>query len=88
MITVDPICRITATAALQSDWIQMTDEEADTLYVCLERERGGDETSERECQGKSESCGGRHYCDWKAEGTRRPRRVSRILELLTIFDRI
>jgi serine/threonine protein kinase len=29
MLTVDPICRITATAALQSDWIQMDDDELD-----------------------------------------------------------
>jgi serine/threonine protein kinase len=29
MLTVDPICRITATAALHSDWIQMTNEELD-----------------------------------------------------------
>lgn len=29
MLTVDPVCRITATAALQSEWIKMTQEELD-----------------------------------------------------------
>jgi serine/threonine protein kinase len=33
MLTVDPICRITATAALQSDWIQRPHEELDVLEL-------------------------------------------------------
>ena len=30
MLTVDPICRITATAALQSEWIQKSSDELDS----------------------------------------------------------